>query len=473
MNDEKVLLLDFYASSNLGSALLEILTPLQHQDIALCYERADFDTEASPDVKAHLLLAARHKPTVICLLLSRQHLCRISPLLEALKKRWPQMPIIAVAEVGEPLEIFELFKHGITDFITPPLKAVEILPRLWRLLQHKRQTTTLAYVLKEKLGLSQLAGASQSFISEVKKIPLMARCDASVLITGETGTGKELCARAIHYLSPRAGQPFVPVNCGAIPIELMENELFGHERGAFTGAVRSQPGLIHSANTGTLFLDEVDSMPLAAQVKLLRFIQEKEYRPLGSGKTLNADVRIIAATNNDCAEMVRIGKLRQDIFYRLNVLPLKLPPLRERRSDIPLLAQHFLVKYASEFDRSELTLDEDAMFILTLYEWPGNVRELENVIARAVALSEEDVLHPHHLGLPLAADLTPQSSFQEAKASVIAQFERTYIQKLMLAYRGNISRAAQAAHKNRRAFWQLMRKHKIDVKSLDLHLHPE
>jgi DNA-binding NtrC family response regulator len=171
--------------------------------------------------------------------------------------------------------------------------------------------------------------------------------------------------------------------------------------------------------------------------------------------------------------MVRIGKLRQDIFYRLNVLPLKLPPLRERRSDIPLLAQHFLVKYASEFDRSELTLDEDAMFILTLYEWPGNVRELENVIARAVALSEEDVLHPHHLGLPLAADLTPQSSFQEAKASVIAQFERTYIQKLMLAYRGNISRAAQAAHKNRRAFWQLMRKHKIDVKSLDLHLHPE
>jgi DNA-binding NtrC family response regulator len=473
MKDEKLLLLDFHADTHLGSALCDILTSCQLESVALDYERLGCDADISLDQDSTSNLIVRHTPTVIYLLVSQQQLCQVSRLLQSLKQRWPQVPLIAVAEVCEPTEVFELFDHGLADFITPPLKAVEILPRLWRLLKHARQGGTLVHVLKEKLGLSQIAGASQSFLSEVKKIPLMARCDATVLITGETGTGKELCARAIHYTSPRAGQPFVPVNCGAIPLELMENELFGHERGAFTGAVQAQMGLIQAANTGTLFLDEVDSMPLSAQVKLLRFIQEKEYRPLGSVKTQRADVRLIAATNNDCAEMVKLGKLRQDLFYRLNVLPLKLPPLRERRSDIPLLAQHFLEKFAAESDKDPPTLDEDAMLLLTLYDWPGNVRELENVMARAVALCEQDVIAPLHLCLPLGTEPSQLSSFQEEKSCVVAQFERTYIQKLLLAYKGNISKAARAAHKNRRAFWQLMRKHRIDVESLKPSFHPK
>ena len=473
MSHEKVLLLDFYDGSHLGSDLLELLSPSQPQGITVCHECADFDAALTANGDACCPAVARHNPTLVCLLLSQQHLCRVGPLLESLKKDWPRLPIIIVAEISEPQQIFELFKKGLTDFITPPLRAVEILPRVWRLLQHARRGSTLVNSLKETVGLSQLAGTSQSFVGEVKKIPLMARCDAGVLIVGETGTGKELCARAIHYLSPRSGHPFVPVNCGAIPVELMENELFGHERGAFTGAVRSQPGLIRSANSGTLFLDEIDSMPLSAQVKLLRFLQEKEYRPLGSEQLRRADVRVIAASNNDCEEMVRIGRLRRDLFYRLNVLPLRLPPLRERLGDIPLLARHFLTKYAAEFDRGGLTLDEGVLDALALYEWPGNVRELENVIARAVALSEQDVITAQHLGLPPSIEPAPPSSFREAKALVVAQFERAYIQKLILASRGNISRAAEAAHKNRRAFWQLMRKHRIDVESLGLSPHPK
>jgi DNA-binding NtrC family response regulator len=468
MSDAKLLLLDFHASNTHGNAMCNLLKSGQSEGLSLSYVRVDFDSGMSLGGDSYLDLISRHNPMLTCLLLGRQHLSQAGILLESLKQRWPEMPVIAVAEGGEPLEIFTLFKHGLADFITLPLKAVEIQPRVWRLLQNVRQSKTPVYAMKKELGLGQIIGESGSFLAEIKKIPLMARCDASVLITGETGTGKELCARAIHYLSPRSGQPFVPVNCGAIPVELMENELFGHLRGAFTGAVQPQPGLIQEANTGTLFLDEVDCMPLSAQVKLLRFIQEKEYRPLGSTKIQRADVRIIAATNNDCEKMVRTGKLRQDIYYRLNVMPLTLPPLRERRQDIPLLVKHFLEKYEAEFAKDKVKIDDVALNILTLYEWPGNVRELENVIARAVALSEQGVIEAHHLCLSSEAGAAQPSSFQEEKASFIAKFERTYILRLLLAYKGNITKAAQAARKNRRAFWQLIRKHGIDVESLRL-----
>src|SRR5262249_30700623 len=195
--------------------------------------------------------------------------------------------------------------------------------------------------LKWTLGLEKMIGESRVFRGEIEKIPRLSRCDASVLITGETGTGNELCASAIHYLSRRAEYPFVPVNCGAIPVELMENELFGHDRGAYTGADRSQTGVIGEANGGTLFLDEIDCLPATAQVKLLRFLQKKEYRPLGSLKTSQADIRVVAASNTDLHEAIKSGRLRQDLYYRLNVLSLHLPPLRERREDIPVLSRHF------------------------------------------------------------------------------------------------------------------------------------
>ncbi len=337
--------------------------------------------------------------------------------------------------------------------------------RVLRLRQHPAEEEALPQPSEEKPGLPQLLGESPPFLAEIRKIPLLAQCDVHVLISGETGTGKELCARAIHYLSPRAGRPFIAVNCGAIPVELVENELFGHERGAFTDASTAQGGLIHEAEGGTLFLDEIACLPLLAQVKLLRFLQDKEYRRLGSTKTQQGDVRVVAAMNIDLEEAVREGKLRQDLYYRLNIIPLVLPPLRERREDIPLLARYFLAKYAAQLNKDVTDCSPDVMQLLVLYEWPGNVRELEHTIERAVVLSEQAVIHKADIILPRVAAAAHQDSFQEAKAKVIAQFERTYIQGLLLAHQGNITKAARAAQKNRRAFWQLMRKHLLDAHS--------
>jgi DNA-binding NtrC family response regulator len=312
--------------------------------------------------------------------------------------------------------------------------------------------------LIEAFGLRQLIGRSHRFLAEVRKIPIAAKCDAGVLIAGATGTGKELFARAIHYLSPRAGKPFTPVNCGAIPSELVENELFGHAAGAYTGAHAAGTGVIAESEGGTLFLDEVDCLPLLAQVKLLRFVQHKEFRPLGSARTQNANVRIIAASNANLDEAIAQRRLRQDLYYRLNVLPFHLPSLRERPSDIPLLVDHFLQKYAAEFDSPVPELKPNTMASLLHHDWPGNIRELEHVIERMVLFAGEPDTWP--AGLPLSGQtLSLPVSFREAKAEVVSRFERNYIRELLQTYSGNITRAAQAARKNRRAFFQLMRKH--------------
>jgi two-component system, NtrC family, response regulator GlrR len=373
----------------------------------------------------------------------------------------PAMPMNGPSSVSLPQDLLEAPQD---EGSGNPLRTL-------RLQRQVCESETVTQTLKEKLGLRQLIGESPTFLAEISKIPAVARCAVSVLISGETGTGKEVCARAIHYLSPRAHNPFVPVNCGAIPAELVENELFGHERGAFTDASTSQCGLIHEAEGGTLFLDEVDCLPALAQVKLLRFLQEKEYRRLGSTKTYQANVRIITATNSDLEETVRRGKLRQDLYYRLNILQLTLPPLRERREDIPLLVRHFLAKYATEFNKQVTGFSADAIPALVCYDWPGNVRELEHIIERAVALSEQAVIRKADIVLPRVGTPTSQDSFREAKAKVIAQFEKTYVQDLLLAHQGNITKAARAAKKNRRAFWQLMHKHRIDpyrLKSITL-----
>jgi len=318
--------------------------------------------------------------------------------------------------------------------------------------------------LKETLGLKRLIGESPAFVEQIRKLPVVARCDAGVLVSGETGTGKELIARAIHYLSPRAGGPFIPVNSGAIPVELLESELFGHERSAFTGAQAARSGLIEEAHGGTLFLDEVDALPPLAQVKLLRFLQEKELRRLGSTRVQKVDVRVIAATNAEVAAAVAQGKIRRDLYYRLNVIPLALPPLRERPEDIPLLARHFLRRFAEELARPCRDLGAGALRVLREYGWPGNVRELEHVIERAVVLSgDRETIEAEAIDLPRPDSGPLLQSFQEAKARAIARFERSYLEELLAACGGNISRAARAAGKNRRAFWELIRKHEIDA----------
>lgn len=337
------------------------------------------------------------------------------------------------------------------------------------ILRHSKPSDTddtrLLRTLKEKIGLSHIIGESPAFLAELQKIPRIARTNAKVLISGDTGTGKEVFARAIHHLSPRTGKPFVPVNCGAIPVDIIENELFGHARGAFTSATSDQAGVIQEAEGGTLFLDEIDSLPLLAQVKLLRFLQEHQYRPLGAAKSRHADVRVIAATNIDLEAAIETGHFRRDLYYRLNTIPLHLPPLRERPEDIPLLARHFAEKYAAEFEREVSGISVDALQLLLNYEWPGNIRELENTIERAVVLAEQATLKATDLGLPQAKTSAVQDSFQEAKAKVIDRFEQSYIERLLLLHQGNITKAAQAARKNRRAFWQLMHKHGIQTEN--------
>lgn len=315
--------------------------------------------------------------------------------------------------------------------------------------------------LRTKLGLQQLIGESPAFLAAKARIVTVAPYNTTVLLLGETGTGKEMFARAIHHLSPRVRQPFVPVNCGAIPADLVENELFGHERGAFTGALSTTTGLIHEAEGGTLFLDEVDCLGSLAQVKLLRFLQEKEYRPVGSQKTCRANVRVIAATNTDVERAVQEGRLRADLYFRLNVIPLVLPRLRDRTEDIPLLAHHFLVHYVNEFGKSVTGFTATAMHRLIQHNWPGNIRELEHAIERAVVLTSGTLIDEEHLLFRRETTNKALPSFQAAKAEAIRQFERAYIQEMLAAHQGNITRAAQACQKDRRAFSRLMSKLQI------------
>jgi two-component system response regulator GlrR len=307
-----------------------------------------------------------------------------------------------------------------------------------------------------------LIGNSAAFRRELAKLPILARCDAGLLVVGETGTGKEVFAQAVHYLSSRRSKPWVAVNCGAIPSELVESELFGHVRGAYTSASQSRNGLVCEAEGGTLFLDDIDCLPPLSQTRLLRFLQEKEYRAVGSNVVRHANVRIIAASNRRLDHMVARGEFRQDLYYRLNVLTLCLPPLRDRREDIAELAQLFVRKYGEQCGRPSLQIAPQAIALLMEHAWPGNVRELEHVIERAVLMTQGWVLMPEDL---CVSDFGEESSsvqtFRAAKAQAVREFERAFLSRLLQAHAGNVTQAAQAAGKNRRAFFELMRKHGI------------
>jgi len=456
----ELLLLDFEPATGLGAGLRDLLESLGPFRLEL----------RRPTLSAKGTLVGTTvacQPDLLLAILCPELVREPRTLVASLRREIPEAPIVVVLEQGEPDEIFRLLQTGVQDFLIPPLRPLDVLPRIRRLLEHSRPREASISLLKKKLGLGHLVGESAAFLDVIEKVPLVARCDATILISGETGTGKELVARAIHYLSPRAKKPFIAVNCSAIPLELIENELFGHHSSAYTGATTPRPGLIQEAEGGTLFLDEVDSLPLLAQVKLLRFLQEKEYRPLGAGRMLQAHVRVVAAANSDLERAVEEGRMRQDLYYRLSVIPLLLPALRERREDIPLLAHHFLAKYAREMGQPILVLPSGALQTLLNHSWPGNVRELEHVVQRAVVLSQDQgAITANYVILPRSRRpeaLPAVSGFQQAKTRAVAEFEAAYIRDLLLAHRGNISQAAKAAEKNRRAFWELIRKHGIDV----------
>jgi DNA-binding NtrC family response regulator len=375
-------------------------------------------------------------------------------------------PTIAVFPPDSPSEFLHAAAEAVDDFVLAPVRSEEFRYRVTRMLGSRsggEDSCRDLHDLKQKLGLAQFIGEDAAFARVIHSIPGIAASSAPVLLLGETGTGKELCAHAVHSLSPRHAGPFVPVECGAIPENLFENELFGHVRGAFTDAHTAQTGLVAMAEGGTLFLDEVDSLPLAAQAKLLRLVQEGTYRQLGAQKFACADIRLVAASNRDLEASVRAGEFRADLYFRLNVLPLHLPPLRERHRDIAVLARHFL-RTLNTATQLEKRLSPGALRTLESYAWPGNVRELHNVMQRAAAFCGDSAILPCHLGLPIAtsADASCDGGFRLERSRAVAKFEKTYLEGILSRHGGNVSRAANAAGKDRRVFGRLMRKYGID-----------
>lgn len=326
---------------------------------------------------------------------------------------------------------------------------------------------------RDSHALGKLIGNAPAFSEALRQLQRVARSDATVLLVGETGTGKELAARAVHYMSSRAAFPFVAVNCASLPDTLFEAELFGHERGAFTDAYAARQGLLAQANKGTLLLDEIESLTPRGQGAMLRVLHDHTFRALGSGAERRVDVRFVAATNTDLAPLVRLGAFRADLLYRLRVLWLQLPALRERREDLPLLVQHFVDKHSPD-DGRNTTVSAAALDALLHHNWPGNVRELENTLIRAMHLAESGVIEAEHLGLvpddfapaPIAADCIEQGvSLQDSKRRVVHAFEREYLAQLMARFRGNVTRAADYAHKERRELGKLLKRHGLNAKS--------
>jgi DNA-binding NtrC family response regulator len=343
------------------------------------------------------------------------------------------------------------------EFVLLPENDEVIRHRIRRFLVPRSEAQSAYESLLTALGRANLVGRDPAFVRMAEKMVPSANCDFAALITGETGTGKDLFARAMHFLSGRQSKPFIPVDCAGIPDHLFENELFGHARGAYTDAHGEQKGLATLADKGTLFLDEIDSLSLTSQAKLLRFLQDHQFKPLGSERYVHSDVRVIAATNRNLEQHVQEKQFRSDLYFRLNVLRFELPPLRARMQDIPLLAEHFLALYLPPGIRK--TLSPGALHRLGAYQWPGNIRELANVIQRAIIFSQGALINRCDISLPEEDAPKAESDFRTERKEALQSFEREYVQQLLRRNQGNITWAAREAGKERRAFGRLVKKY--------------
>jgi DNA-binding NtrC family response regulator len=400
-------------------------------------------------------------------------------LLERLKASGAEIEVIMMTAFADVETAVHAVRSGAYHFLTKPFRSNdEVALTVAKAAEHRRlidRAAMLERQLERREELGQLIGTSRRMQEVYRLVTGVAPTSSTVLILGESGTGKELTARAIHQHSPRAGRPFVAVNCSAIPVELVESELFGHVRGAFTGATATRAGLFEAAHEGTLFLDEVGDLPPMAQVKLLRTLQEGEIKPVGSNETRIVDVRVLAATNVELKSRIAAGKFREDLFYRLNVVLIELPPLRERRDDIPLLAQHLLRKYADKARRDIKGFTPEAMRLLGEQSWPGNVRELQNAIEHAVVFCRNDRIAPGDLPFARAAraeggaapgtrELAALSEdlsdlpYQEAKRRALAAFDQAYFSAALARAGGNVSEAARQSGLDRSNFRRAARR---------------
>jgi DNA-binding NtrC family response regulator len=377
-------------------------------------------------------------------------------LLQANRRSARPAPVVMITAQGSVETAVEAIREGAVDYLAKPFQVADLLSLVRRVLAQESESAAPPEVAEGPESI--LVGSSPPMVDLYKRIALAARGDSPVLIHGETGTGKELVARCLHRFSPRRDRPFVPVNCGALTETLLETELFGHERGAFTGAVATRKGLFEQAQGGTLFLDEITETGPAFQVRLLRALQEGEIRPVGGSRSLRVDVRVVAATNRDLQRLMAEGKFRQDLYYRLAVVELTVPPLRERRQDIPALVRHFLKRASGRLGRS-LTVSPEAMQLLQEYAWPGNVRELENVLERAAVFKTDSCLVPDDLpllraGAELAAGLSP-----------LEVAERKKIEEVLAETGGNRTLAARRLGIERKSLYRKAERLGIDLDS--------
>jgi len=392
-------------------------------------------------------------------------------VLSYLVDHFPETSCIIVTGFGTIQTAVDAMRVGAYDYLCKPVKTQEIVMVIARALEHqrlRRENLRLKKELREKFGFDNIIGTSEPICQVFDIIRKVADTDSTVLILGESGTGKELVARAIHYNGQRQANPLIPVNCGAIPEDLLESELFGHEKGAFTHAIRTRIGRFEQAHGGTIFLDEISDMSPNLQVKILRVLQDHQFERIGGQKTLKVNIRVIAATNRDLKELVQLGKFREDLYYRLNVIPIRIPPLRERRSDIPILVNHFTQEFSRKKKKSACRVSPEAMRLLIAYDWPGNVRELENLIERMVILSEGEILdvpdlpeHFHHSPqetIRLNAEL-PEGGVPLQK--MLSDLERQLIIKALNQAGWVKNQAAQLLQLNRTTLVEKIKKQRI------------
>jgi two-component system response regulator GlrR len=386
-------------------------------------------------------------------------------VLAEVKRRSPETPVLIMTAHGSIDEAVRFLKGGADDYIAKPVTQEVFAHRLRALLERvalAREVRQLRATMQQS-GETLIIGNTAAIGNLLRRLPMTAQTDATVLVNGESGTGKELVAARIHELSKRKHKRFVAVNCGALSDTLLESELFGYKRGAFTDAHRDTPGLVEEAEGGTLFLDEIGEISPAVQVKLLRFLQSKEYKALGSPRPQRADVRIVAATNRDLKQMVGDGTFREDLYYRLNIVPITVPPLRDRKADIPLLASYFLNNFRRQYGKDVRGFTAEALARLTAHNWPGNVRELENRVQQLVVLATEPIIHsidgPEHGLSPM--ETVPTGTFKEEKKKLLEAFEREFVRRTLDRAEGNMAEAARLAGLDRKNFWLLAKRHNV------------
>ncbi|MDR3567483.1 MAG: sigma-54 dependent transcriptional regulator [Syntrophobacteraceae bacterium] len=406
-------------------------------------------------------------------------------VLEEVKQKNPRTAVIIMTAYGTIESALQATRKGAFDYITKPFRKERILHVIeqalnWQKLQ--QENSYLRQKLEEKTILPMLVGYTPIMQSLSDQIEKVAKTSATVLITGDSGTGKELVARALHTQSARSAQQFIPIDCSTIPESIIESELFGHVKGAFTGAIRNKKGLVEEANHGTLFLDEIGDLNPSTQVKLLRLLQEGEYKVVGSNSISKTDIRFIAATNQNLAEMIKKGAFREDLFYRLNGINIRLPSLVERKEDIPLLVSHFLDKYNGLYDKRVKRISNELMRDMIGRDWPGNVRELEHTIERGVIMASGECLEFSDIAAAGAVPRAPQEigqscelfsmPFKEAKDALIDKFHSEYISRVLSRNEGNVSKAARESGLKRQYLHRLMRETRLDSKTFKKN-HPD